>query len=583
VRGRHIAAAVGLVLALCVPAAAHAGPIGEQTLVASGLQSSGGPIGNPAAAYDAVLDDCLIVWSSDHESPGTGAIWGRFVTPDGVPLGTSFKIANVAGVADGRDAFNPRVVYAPLYRQFFVTFAGEVGRGSDLEIYGIWLDDQGERTTAVLPISQGTAGSADHPQVASNDKRGTVSVVYFASRPNTGTQVYAQLVTPAQIGIVNRISPTDAVVSAYPTIAHNQENGEALIAATTQPSGAPQEPVVYRVTQDLQVLGQGVRPVPAGTGSGHKPAVAWNPGRNEYALAWPRVIGDGAEIWVARFSADLKPLGAPAQITSIDPPGNQSGVGAGVDVGIAASKAADQYAVFWPADTSASDATSEVWMRSLGGDGAALDDPALLSTMGPAPGTALSRELLTGAIATDTTRGQWLVPWPGKTQAGGLNPTQVGVFVRPAAAYAPPPPPTVVPTPPPSPCSPGMQPYSTRRGVRCGPPPVPAFSVSAGVLKRNRRLAELAIRPTTTASKVSARCIKRCGRRSSVVTRRGGRSAKTIPAAGLKAGPGATIEIRLARPNATTRYLQLRVLGRTPYLKRIESGCRTPDALKAAC
>jgi hypothetical protein len=468
--------ALALFGGLVLSARASAAPLGSPAVL-SAVDVQSGPYspGNPSAAYDSDLDRFLVVWASEHESAGTSAIWGRFVTPDGAPSGTAFKVANAKGAADGLDAINARVAYsAPLHR-YLVVFNGQVP-DSDTEILAQSLDAQGGKVGGVVAVSANTWGGTDQPQVVANDARSGFSVFYFASRDDVQVRsLFGNLVTASGVGPMKRLSPDNGVKYLIPTAAVNESNGEIALAMLIETDSQVTETGtgevgVLRVSADLNAVGGVTRPLPVGQNLSYKPSIAWDATRNEYAVAWPRRTGTDAEIWAVRYSAALSELGTPQQISSTGPAGNTS-LGTGIDSAIVASPTSDQYAAFWVGDASTDD-QFEAYGRSLGGDLAPLADQVPLSTM--APGTTSPREVLTGALAYDEKRDRWLVPWAGKgANTGWQILGRLFEPVRPAPAAAGP-----APVASAAPC-PGQQLYVTRKGNQCAAVPAAKFSVGA--------------------------------------------------------------------------------------------------------
>ncbi|MEH3054554.1 MAG: hypothetical protein PGN13_11200 [Patulibacter minatonensis] len=574
---RRAIAALILVLGAAVTTAgpAQAGPIGAQAQVSTTIVNPGDrPAGNPAAAYDPTNDRFLVVWASEHEKPGTGAIWGRFVLSNGAPNGLQFKIANSGTGADGWPAFNARVAYSSKLKRFFVAFTG-FWKDGDASIRYQWLDPQGRAIGGLGSLGPGY--NAPHvPQVVPNDMRSGVSVFWQATLTDDPVnRVLGTTVTATGAGPLKRITPANGTY-ALPAAAAGPGGEIGLAFSVALGSATKGDLGVMRLTADLAPIGGIARALPAGANTTDRPSIAWNPVAAQWIVAWPHGTRSGVELHATRFAPNLTQIGAPLAISQMGP-ANAPAYGTGPDSSVATDPITGQSAMFWSGDTvdaTHADGQFEVWGRTRSKD---WDDDApqsQLSAFGPLPGTASSNYLLTGAVATDTRRGRWLVPFVGKIGGGPLL-----IYTRLFEPTPPPPPPPPVATP--DPC-PGQQQFTTRKGAVCGPAPVTEFGVGAVV--KSRRVIRMVVAPTSRGQVITVRCVSRCARhkRTASAHPRGKSRTLSTTRVGLKAG--STVEVRVSAGGATMRYRQYRVLSRFPYLSSKTSACRVTAArLRATC
>jgi hypothetical protein len=586
-RRRALLTAAAALAALAVPIGAGAGPaaalpIGDRAQVSTVAVAPGSySKGNPSAAYDADLDRYLIVWNSEQETAHIGQIWGRFVSPDGVPLGAPFKVARAlpAASTDDARAFDARVAYSSKLRRYLVAFKGSVAP-TDSEILYQWLDPQGTAIGATAALGKNFT-LPDAPQLAVNDARGSITVVWHAfSDADTADRVMANVLTGTSVGPATRLTPADGGLYAQPTIAIDPSTGELAVASLDRPTtDGVGEVVVERFTPDLAPIGTGVRPLPLGTNPAHEVSIAWNAGVEQYAVAWTRIAGGDSEVWVARYDRTLQLVGAPTRISQMGPDGAPDyGAPDGLTISATGATAAqDQYGVFWVGDSSdASHANNqfEIWGRPLGPDLTPAAEQVDLSGMGPLPGTAVDTANLTNAVAYDTKRDRWLVPWSGQLAAGGGLQVFSRVFepVRPAAVTA-----TA-----PSPC-PTSQAYVTKKkGTVCANAAAAKFSVGAAA--KGGRLLRVLVVPTAKKQKISVRCVSRCARRHRTVRATAKRASTwvSVKAAGVK--KRSTLEVEVSGKGVTTRYRRYTVLGKYPFLKATTGGCLVGTRrLAAAC
>jgi len=105
---------------------------------------------SPAAAYNPVTGQYLVVWSGDDSEGGLvdneREIFGQRLDPSGVELGENdFRISDMGGSGDSSySAFAPAVAYAASSGEYLVVWVGDDSEGgvvdNELEVWGQRLD-----------------------------------------------------------------------------------------------------------------------------------------------------------------------------------------------------------------------------------------------------------------------------------------------------------------------------------------------------------------------------------------------------------------------------------------------------------
>jgi hypothetical protein len=563
--------------AVLLPAAtAAADPLNSQFRI-SNAGTSGDPsryAGNPAAAFDSSARRYLVTWYADDAADERYEIFGRFVSAAGSATGGQFRIGSAGGAGDtSRGAFHPRVVYNSRRREFLVVWVGDNSAvDNDFEIWGQRVSANGDLIGAQFLVSSmgldNAEFNADHPQIMYNARRDEYFVVWFGRHASLGahpTEVWGRRLSAdgQPIGGDSRISYTEGGGS-WPVVAYNSVSDGYLVAfIRVAAPGQPQHITVQRL--DRYAANAGPATQVQFVGDAHKPGLVFNPNRNEYLVAWPNVEDGDTEISARRLSSLGATIGSEhAQLSSMGPEG-ESGFGTGVDVGVGFSPSARQYVLAWQGyDTRAAIGDSEIFMQSLDEFGSQVGtDDARVSRMGPDTTTAYGaagRELLTGALAYDSSAGRWLVPWNGDDKSPGMADDEFEAFGRlvgPGAIPAPPPPP-----PPPA--------------------PAPAAPFEVGVEARRGRVLALLVTKVRPRAAVSVLCRSGCrftGKRRRVIARktasRRGGTVRVRPKK-VRMKPGARLEVRVNERGRVARYVEFRVTKRFPYLSRITSGCMHP-------
>jgi hypothetical protein len=353
--------------------------------------------------------------------------------------------------------------------------------------------------------------------------------------------------------------------------------------------------MVQRLTGDAATVGPNRRIQSAE--ESHKPAVVYNPDRNEYMVAWPSVRTGETEIRVQRVLASGDETGRDdVQVSSMGPDGAPAYL-AGVDVGVGYSPTSRQYVVTWPGDDTENGLVDDEWEvfgQSLDEE---LDevgpDDAPISSMGPDGSTLFGvggRELLTGPVAWDAREDRFLVVYDGDDDASPMVDNELEIFSRQFEPFRapveppPPEPPSALPPPPPPVCPPVIVPAPDRD--RNGCPDATAITKRFQVefhFKRNR-IAYMTVRGVPSGGRAAVVCKGGCaGPRGRTVAR--GRKARRKRAVRLsmkrvRLGRTVKLEVRVAQGRRARRYIEFRVRPRVPSVKRVSQGCMWPTIAK---
>ncbi|MEX2193722.1 MAG: hypothetical protein WD844_00415 [Thermoleophilaceae bacterium] len=205
----------------------------------------------------------------------------------------------------------------------------------------------------------------------------------------------------------------------------------------------------------LPVAGAGADPTPLGPeqqrvsfmgpdGStafrGSNPAIAHNPERNEYLVAWRGdddsggLVDNEEEVFAQRVSAGGDRIGPRIQVSDV---GGPNGSNTNIDVGasgpaVAYNAQRNEYLVVWNGEDNENglvDNEDEVFAQRLTATGAQVGPNDLqVSDMGGANGASTAFGASAPAVAYNAQRDEYLVVWPGDDNEGGLVQNEFEIF-----------------------------------------------------------------------------------------------------------------------------------------------------------
>ncbi|MBK7369085.1 MAG: T9SS type A sorting domain-containing protein [Candidatus Eisenbacteria bacterium] len=432
----------------------------------------------PQIAYNPIDAEYLVVWEADDTTgalvDGETEIFGRRVSAvSGLPVGPlQFRISSMGADGDGAyDAQDVSVAFDATHRHWLVVWAGETNEGelvnSEFEIWGQLLDAQGnEIGVDDFRISDmGPDGDAlydaNHPRATWNSLHDEFLVVWDGDDVGGTTvegevEIFAQRLSDAgaEIGANDfRVSSMgfdgDIAFDALdPAVAFDSQRDEYLVVWSGDDTSA-----VLR-DGETEVFGQRLSASGAELGAddfristmgpdsdplfdASKPAVAFNPVRDEYLVVWEgddlgfalaegeteifgqRLTGDGLEIGaddfrISTMGIDLDPLTDAASPNVTYLPSRR------------------EYFVVWDGDDNNGTAVGEVevYGQLLDAEtGAEVDvDDVRLSDAGPDLNATFDASH--PAIAFSPSQHRSLIVWQADDDAGALGPHEFEIFAQ---------------------------------------------------------------------------------------------------------------------------------------------------------
>jgi hypothetical protein len=235
---------------------------------------------NQELIYNPVRDEFLAVWTS-NQNASTQDAWARRISASGALL-DGFAVASFGGLK----FIEADVAYNPTSRQYLVVLTSRIS-DSDYDIVFVYFDDDG------------------------TDKSGL------------------------------NLLDTDMRIQQHPSVTYNSIRQEYLVVYENKKSDGYIETVARRIRgSDCSPIGTG-RTVIASVGANqyrHTPAVAYNPARDNYLVAYMyEYDGSPLKAYIANktVSYDLATVGPEVNLNSV--------FGMGVDVALSN----DQYLVSW--------------------------------------------------------------------------------------------------------------------------------------------------------------------------------------------------------------------------------------------
>ena len=289
-----------------------------------------------AVAHNAQAGEYLVVWEADGLATNNEReVFGQRLTGAGAEVGGDFRISTTGSDGDaGRGAFNPAVTHNPQANEYLVAWIADgLAADDDFELFGQRLSGAGAELGGDFRISTtGADGDTNvevgDPALAHNAEAGEYLVVWEAAGLATVNEleVFGQRLTAvgAEIGGDFRISTTgsdgDADRKAEdPVVAYNPQAADYLVAWEADGLATDNESEVFgqRLSGAGAELGGQFRISTTGADGDtnrevEEPAMAYNPQRNEYLVAWQAdaVATDNEfEIFARRSGAAAPPLG----------------------------------------------------------------------------------------------------------------------------------------------------------------------------------------------------------------------------------------------------------------------------------
>jgi RTX calcium-binding nonapeptide repeat (4 copies) len=374
----------------------------------------------PAIAFNPSANEYLVTWQADGlATDNEFEIFGQRLSATGAALGAAFRISTTRADGDvNRVAFEPTVAFNPSANEYLVTWVADgFATNDEFEIFGQRLSATGAELGADFRISTtGADGDesrgASNPTVIHNSSANEYLLIWQADGLATDNhfEILGQRLsaTGAKLGPDFPISNSAGDRRGFePAIAFNSSANEYLATWGGDPLPTDGEFDAEIFAQRLSATGAKLGPDfpisnSAEEGAAFEPAIAYNPGADEYLATWEAdgiAVRGKSEIFGQRLSATGAELGADFRISTT---GADTDASRGArEPTLAYNPSANEYLPIWAANGLAVNLKLEIFGRRLAG-------PALLAD-GPPPGG----------------------PVPGGSASGGGKPLQ-----RPAGRCA---------------------------------------------------------------------------------------------------------------------------------------------------
>lgn len=256
----------------------------------------------PSVAYNSQHREYLVVWHTDSPLQGRW-VEGKRYTESGIPI-AEFTIAFED--SPPRDNAQPTVAYDPVNDRYLVAWVHDVyGDASDWDVVGRLVPWDGPD-----PSLQGfdicTFSSKQwNPKVAYADTQQEFLVVWWnQGSGGVASYISAQRVSPAGAKLGSTITVAFGTEERVaPDVAYNQSRNEYLIVYQMMDSGGGDIEAV-RMNAGGSILGGGEFGIAAWPGAETEPAVAASPAANEWAVVWQAEGSSMRDIYARRLWID---------------------------------------------------------------------------------------------------------------------------------------------------------------------------------------------------------------------------------------------------------------------------------------
>jgi hypothetical protein len=414
---------------------------------------------NPASAYNRDDNEYLVVWEGNGLSGAGQAaareIFGQRVNAaTGAEVGADFRISNMADQGQGISASSPQVVYNQTAHEYLVVWKGSgLIKTPDkfFEIYGQRLSRTGAEAgkdfrvsneTDLGKVSTSFVRASTSPAVAWNSSDNQYLVVWSGigqAEDVVKMEIYGQLLTTSgeEVGKDFRISDTTDqglnIHASVPRVAYNSKSNQYLVVW----SGG------FKESSQAEIWGQGLsaKGVVLGKGNGDfrisqtseaarsasSPDVVYNSGSDEYLVVFQAMDeatnesgSSASEIYAQRLDATKLSETGPQDFRV----SNAAGANGEADTPKVAYDALDgEYLVVWRGVRSSS--PTEIFGRRLSATGNEIEKDFQITNMAA---IGKDRSALNGALASNSTSGEYLVVWQGNALPGEANSRTMEIF-----------------------------------------------------------------------------------------------------------------------------------------------------------
>ena len=420
---------------------------------------SGRVASNPASAYNRDDNEYLVVWEGNALS-GAGLqtareIYGqRINAATRAEVGADFRISNMADNGKGLSASSPQVVYNSTAHEYLVVWNGTGLINTPdkfFEIYGQRLSRTGaevgkdfriSNTTDLGKVNTSFVRASASAAVAWNSTDNQYLVVWSGmgqSEDVVKLEIYGQLLTTngEEVGKDFRISDTTDqglnIHASAPRVAYNSKSNQYLVVW----SGG------FKEAAHTEIWGQGLsaKGVALGKGNGDfrisqtseaarsagSPDVAYNGSSDEYLVvfqAMDEATNESgrsvSEIYAQRLDATKLSETGPQDFRV----SNAAGAGSEADTPRVAYDALDQeYLVVWRGVRA--QAPTEIFARRLSATGSEIEKDFQVTNMAA---IGKDRSAINGALASNSTSGEYLIVWQGNALPGEANRGVMEIF-----------------------------------------------------------------------------------------------------------------------------------------------------------
>ncbi len=257
----------------------------------------GSPRGNPAAAYNSILDEFLVLWDSKYD-PNDSDIFGRRVSGVGAVIGETEIFVNFTNKNDSLPdlAYNPNTgEYLAVYQRY-ATDQSEIiihrlnEYGSPYDLNGTTLGD--------VSIDE------SEPRVTCNTITGEYLVIWHQQTAAGNYDIYGQLVSsggaPIDVQFPISTAPNDQL---HPQIAFNPTNQQYLVVWRDERLDG--DIYAQRLAGSGALIGGNFAVADLGTDIRTNPQVAYLEAADDFMVAWSlQVSNKDFNVFRRRVKAD---------------------------------------------------------------------------------------------------------------------------------------------------------------------------------------------------------------------------------------------------------------------------------------